>query len=165
MPIRGLLRDNRAVAAIEFAIGGSVLIFFMFAIINIGDLALTLSALEHGVQQASRYASVTTSNAIGAGTLPGCTATSAVQSAFAAAVQPPIPTAGIPNVSVAWGGSLAATCGVLPGASVDKTTGPSGGWVTVNVAYTWVPIGLPNVFGQGFPLNATDTAAVIGTGP
>ncbi|HQU00970.1 MAG TPA: hypothetical protein PLI12_00810 [Acetobacteraceae bacterium] len=52
VPIRGLLRDKRAVAAIEFAIGGSVLIFFMFAIINIGDLALTLSALEHGVQQA-----------------------------------------------------------------------------------------------------------------
>ena len=47
-PVRQFGRARRAVAAIEFAIGASLLFAFIFGIINLGFLALTENGLQNG---------------------------------------------------------------------------------------------------------------------
>src|SRR5487761_1271972 len=104
-----IIHDRRGVAAIEFAISGLVLFVMMFGIINLGDLAWTYDTLHEGAVTAARYASVSTSNNLGAlsaSTVSSgiCATTQSIQTQFNARVSPPIATSAAPPVTVIWGG-------------------------------------------------------------
>ena len=158
-----LKNDTRGVAAIEFAISGLALFLFLFGIMNLGELGFTIIALQRGVQQAARYASVATSVALANGTAANyaCTTQADAQTQFANAVSPPFSTANAPAISISWGGSLAAC---------SNNAGTGIGTVTVSAHYQWYPIGMIGVFTNGISLAPTETLAVMnaasqGTGP
>jgi Flp pilus assembly protein TadG len=149
--------DRRAVAAIEFAISGSALFLFLLGIMNLGELGFTIVALQRGVQQAARYASISTSVAIANGTAANyaCTSQADAQAQFTSAAIPPFSATTIPAVSVSWGGSL-ATC--------SNSAGTGIGTVTVSAHYQWYPIGMMGVLGNGISLAPTETLAVMNAG-
>jgi Flp pilus assembly protein TadG len=158
-----LATDTRGVAAIEFAISGSALFLFMLGIMNLGELGFTIVALQRGVQDTARYASISTSVALANGTAANyaCTSQANAQARFAAAVTPPFSANSTPNVSVSWGGSL-ATC--------SNNAGTGIGTVTVSAQYQWYPIGMAGILTNGISLAPTETLAVMnagsqGTGP
>lgn len=152
-----LTADTRGVAAIEFAISGMALFLFLFGIMNLGELGFTIVALQRGVQQAARYASISTSVALANGTAVNyaCTPQAAAQAQFANAVTPPFSAASMPAVSVTWGGSLA---------SCSNNTGSGIGTVTVAAQYQWYPVGMAGIFANGISLAPTETLAVMNAG-
>jgi Flp pilus assembly protein TadG len=156
-PRSTLTADTRGVAAIEFAISGSALFLFLFGIMNLGELGFTIIALQRGVQQAARYASVATSVALANGTAVNnaCTTQADAQTQFANAVTPPLSAASTPIISISWGGSL-ATC------SNDASNGI--GTVTISARYRWYPIGMAGLLTNGISLAPTETLAVMNTG-
>lgn len=156
-PLHGLRGDRRGVAAVEFAITGSLLFLFLFGILNLGYLGFTIVALQRGVQQAARYASVTTAAALASGTAMtyACPTQAAIQSQFASAADPPLSGAEMPAVVVAWGGSL-APC--------SNNTGTGVGTVTVSARLQWLPIGLQGIWSGGISLAPAETLAVMNAG-
>lgn len=154
-------QGDRGVAAIEFAVAAPVLFLFLFIIINLGLLAWTYDALHEGVVAAARYASVTTSNALSTvnNTISNgvCASESSVQNQFQSATSPPIAQGSMPQIQIAWGGSLVA-CGVSSGgASIDNLPG---GWVQVSVHYVWSPVAMPNWL-SGVSLTVSDVEPVL----
>lgn len=155
--LRALSDDRRGVAAVEFAISGSLLFVFMFGIINLGDLSFTIVALQTGVQNAARFASITTSTALANGTAMtyACPTQATIQGQFAAAVSPPFSGTGAPAVAVSWSGSL-APC--------SNNAGTGVGTVTVSTKFQWFPIGLQGIWANGISLAPTETLAVMNAG-
>jgi len=164
-PVRQFGRARRAVAAIEFAIGASLLFAFIFGIINLGFLALTENGLQNGVANAARVASADASDILSAtangGTPPTTcpdipSSNNAVQNAFNAGASPPFHPNTAPTVVVTWFGPSSG----LPSGCVSQNTSSSN-YVTVTVSYNWVPIALPYLFNNGIHLTASDTEPVM----
>jgi hypothetical protein len=155
---RYLAITQRAGAAIEFALSGLALLIFLMAIINLGDLGLTLGALEHGIQASARETAIqTTANLATNGTVT-CPTDDNIRTYFNNFAAPPLPAAtgsptdGSPIVTAAWVDNvLGTTAGVPPTL-----------YLNLNVAYTWYPIGLPAIFKTGIKLGMTAVATVIG---
>ena len=154
---RSLPVDRRGVASIEFAISGTALFLFLFGILNLGEFGFTIVALQQGVEETARYASVATAVALANGTAANyaCMAQPLAQTEFNNAVSPPFSTATAPSISVTWGGSLAAC---------SNATGMGIGTVTVSAQYQWYPIGLIGVFPNGITLSPSETLAVMNSG-
>ncbi len=160
---RRFLTDQRGVAAVEFAISGLVLFGMMFGIVNLGDLAWTYDTLHEGAVAAARYASVTTSNNLGAISASNvssgvCASIQSIQGQFNARITPPIATSAAPSVAVTWGGSL-TFCDAGIG-NVAIATLP-GGWVQVAATYIWHPIAMPDFFGNGVTIKTGDIEPVL----
>jgi hypothetical protein len=166
---RQFRRARRGVAAIEFAIGATVLFIFIFGIINLGFLALTENGLQNGVGNAARVASADASDIMSTvangGTPPTTcpdlpTTGNAVQQAFDAGASPPFNGGNAPNVTTNWYGPASG----LPSGCSPSTSNPAAttNYVTVSVTYKWVPIAMPYLFNNGITLTASDTEAVMG---
>jgi Flp pilus assembly protein TadG len=154
--LRRLGRSTRAGAAVEFALSGLALFAFLFAILNLALLGLSLTALAHGVQSAARTAAVqaaasftnSTSNTI------TCPSSSTIAQFFNNVAAPPLPSAATgtgsnPALSATWTNSTG--------------TGSSLGlFVTLTGTYKWVPLGFAP-FGKGITLKITTVATVTGT--
>lgn len=163
---RRFRRARRGAAAIEFAIGATVLFIFIFGIINLGFLALTENGLQNGVANAARVASADASDIMSTvangGTPPTTcpdlpTTSSAVQQAFDAGASPPFNGSNAPNVTVQWYGPTSG----LPSGCVSQNTATSN-YVTVSISYFWKPVALAYLFNNGIQLTASDTEAVMG---
>src|SRR5690606_34434134 len=63
--LKRLQRDERGATAIEFALIGGALIFFVLSIIGLGLYFMTGSSLQHGVQTAARIIRTGQSNEAG----------------------------------------------------------------------------------------------------
>lgn len=159
-----LVRDRSGATAVEFAVCLMALLIFIFAIINLGDLALTVYALNRGVAHSANYAALQASDNIAAAgpvqstgtvTAAECPGSSAVQSQFAAVATPPYSaTNPPPTVAVDWWGTM-AICG---GQTV--TSPPLGGGVTVTVKAPWSPLALSGLFGGALTLSASQSVPV-----
>lgn len=149
---------RRAVASIEFALSGLALFVFTIAIINLGDLGLTLGALEHGLQAAARELAIQTTAALATNGSATCPTSSEIQTYFNNVAAPPLPaatsstTAGSPIITATWVDNV-----------LDSTAGaPPTLYLNLKVAYKWNPIGLPDLFGKGINLALTTVTTVIG---
>jgi hypothetical protein len=136
------------------------MVLLIVAIANLGDLALTEYALNHGAEVAARTASIDVTNniaSVGATnfTTAQCPTQAALQNVFNQAVNPPIPNPAQGQIAVTWGGVLQAAC-----APPGTASAIPGGSVSVSVRYIWHPL----VFGQKFlatPLGAAATDQVM----
>ncbi len=162
---RRLWSSRKGAAAIEFAIGATVLFIFIFGIINLGFLALTENGLQNGVGNAARVASADASDIMSTvangGTPPTTcpdlpTTGSAVQQAFDAGASPPFNGGNAPNVTVDWYGPASG----LPSGCTSKNTATSN-YVTVSISYFWKPVALAYLFNNGIQLTASDTEPVM----
>lgn len=150
-------RDRRGAAAVEFALSAIALLAFLLAIINLGLLGFSLSALARGVQTAAR-ASVVYTSAQYATTksfvTPSCAATTGY---FDSAVGGPMPSAGTssgsnPLLTVNWTNNYNSTVANYPPGVILTLTG----------SYNWTPFGFEGFF-KGIPLRITTVATVMGT--
>lgn len=164
--VRQFRREQRGVAAIEFAVGLLVLLLFIFGIINLGDLALTQYAMNHGVAAAARYAAIEASNGISANgpvtssttvVASECPTESEIQKSFDSNAAPPFTSQNpAPQVSVNWWGTM-SPCG-----GTNLASPPPGGGVRVSVLYKWTPIAAGGLFGNpSVTLAATQSVAVM----
>ncbi len=148
--LQNLFADRQGVAALEFAIVGPLLFMLIFAVVNLGDLAWTYTALHNGVETAARFASVQSDAALAAATSSGsvspqtCASTPSIQSVFAQSVAGPILNGSIPTVYAGWGGTLAA-CNAA--SSLTPAQGLPGGFVMVTARFGWQPLAMPDIFG------------------
>jgi hypothetical protein len=149
---------TRASAAVEFAINGSVFFLFIFGLINLGDLGISVGMMKHSVEVAVREAVVQTGVQFvqNGNVAASCATTAQVLGDFNAVAAPVLPAAsgsttdGTPVITAVWNNSNAANA--LVGASL-----------TVTARYTWQPIGMPTAFGAGIPLTITSTEFVNGS--
>ena len=124
-----LAKDRRGVAALEFALTGSLLLSMILGTVAIGRALAAQHALGIGVERAARYAVVRSATSAS----PASAAD--IGNQFYATVQPLLGAGGGPSpnptVSVAYAGA-----GNIPG-----------GLVTVSAFYSWQPLsgfdGLP----------------------
>lgn len=155
-----LLRDRKGVSALEFAFIGPLLLFICFGLINLSDLAWTYTALHNGVVEAARYAAVQSNTALSnarSGAIDGttCVGPQAIQTVFAKSVAGPIIVGSVPNVAIAWGGTLVA-CNVSTGNALVTTV--PGGTVMVSAQFGWRPLAMPAMFGPlTIHVNATQS--------
>jgi Flp pilus assembly protein TadG len=148
--------DRRGVASIEFAISGLALFVLLFAIANLGDLALTVYALNHAAAATARAATIAETSAIaknGFNTSDCQTIGATLPTIFNTAASPPIPSSQPPTVTVTWGGSAAGCSHATYSGSLP------GGWVSIAAHYQWHPLALGNVFG-GIPLATQSTQQI-----
>jgi Flp pilus assembly protein TadG len=157
MTRRYLTRDTSGTTTLEFAVNAMVLLLFLFGIINLGDLGLTVGTMKRAVETTVRTATVQTGAAIAQSGNPAACATAAqISAAFnsiASPILPPAsttPTAGYPTLYYSW--SNATVANPTPGTTL-----------TVTAAFRWVPLGLSPAFGPGIPITITSTQLVIGT--
>jgi Flp pilus assembly protein TadG len=158
---------RRALASVEFALSGLALFIFTMAIINLGDLGLTLGALEHGIQAAAREAAIQTSANLAAAQASAnppvngtdiCPTNAEIQTYFNNVAAPTLPPAtgsttdGSPIITQTW----------VNNALNDTAGAPPIFYLNLNVAYKWNPIGLPELFGSGVNLAVTTVTTVIG---
>jgi Flp pilus assembly protein TadG len=80
-------RERRSSAAVEFALTGSALIAFLFGIVNLGLLGLTVGTLQHAVEQTARKAAVTAA-LNGSSACPSSTTIQGYFNPYAAPVSP-----------------------------------------------------------------------------
>lgn len=141
----------------EFALSAIALLAFLLAIINLGLLGFSLSALARGVQTAAR-ASVVYTSAQFATTksfvTPSCATTTGY---FNSAIGGPLPTAGTsgdsnPLLTVNWTNNYNSTVANYPPGVILTLTG----------SYNWTPFGFEGFF-KGIPLRITTVATVMGT--
>jgi len=144
--------ERRGVAAVAFAINVMALLIFFFAIINLGDLGLTLGTMKHAVQASVRNAAVETgANFAQTGNLGDCATNSQIVATFNSIASPILPqasntqNANAPIVQSSWANNN------------------EGATLTVSAFFQWVPIGVPNLLGPTVPLTITSTQTVIGT--
>lgn len=157
-------RDRSGATAVEFAICLLALVLFVFAIVNLGDLGLTVYALDRGVAESANYAALQASDNIAAAgpvqangtvTTAECPAPTAIQAKFSAAAAPPYSAQNpAPPLTVDWWGTM-AVCG---GATVASP--PPGGGVTVSVNAPWSPLALAGLFGGALTLSASQSVSV-----
>lgn len=127
-----LLRERRAVAAVEFAMTGGAVMVTMIAIIELGMVFLAQQSLDRGAQRAARYAVVHSQ------TSPAPATTQAVINQFYAATPVFSPQSGnAPQITVTY-----------PAGNVVGQT------VVVTANFTWQPVGsVGNLL--AIPLSAT----------
>lgn len=144
--------QRRATAGVEFALNGIVLFLFLFGIVNLGDLGLVVSTMEHGVQTASRSAAVLTGvNIEQTGNAADCATASQILAGFNSVATPILPPA------------AAAANGANPVIHISWTNAASPGTsLTVSVSYQWVPLGMTSSF-PAIPLTISSSQIVIGT--
>jgi Flp pilus assembly pilin Flp len=130
--VRRFRRARRGAAAIEFAIGATVLFIFIFGIINLGFLALTENGLQNGVANAAL--------------------------AFDAGASPPFNGSNAPSVTVKWYGPTSG----LPSGCTSLNLQATSNYVTVSISYFWKPVAMAYLFNNGIQLTASDTEAVMG---
>jgi Flp pilus assembly protein TadG len=149
------LRDTRAVAAVEFAFGGIVLIAMILVILDLGDLALVLGAMTYSTQLTAREAAVGTgANLAQSATSASCTTQAQILTMFNSAMPSLLPAAtssgngtGAPLVLASW----------VQVAGVGTT-------LQIITSYNWVPPGMPpGLRGLKVPLSVTETQMVEGT--
>jgi Flp pilus assembly protein TadG len=150
-------RARRAAAAVEFAICGLALLLFIFGILNLGLLGLSLSALARGVQSAARAAAVYTSAQYANTGAFTCPSPGTIVTDFNNASSPALPSAGTVNgsnplVTVTW------TNNGTNGEAGD----PPGLYLTLTGSYRWSPIGFNGLF-PGIPLSITTVTTVMGS--
>ncbi len=145
-------RQRRGTASVEFALNGLAIMLFIFAIINLADLGLVVGTMKHGVQAAARNAAVETGVLMAQTDNSGdCVSQAQVIALFNQVATPILPAAagssnnGAPVVQTAWSNAA------------------NGASLTVTASYRWMPVGMPNEFGNGIPLTITSTQTVIGT--
>jgi Flp pilus assembly protein TadG len=154
---RAFAQARQAAAAVEFAICGLALLLFIFGIVNLGLLGMSLSALARGVQSAARAAAVYSSaEYANAGALT-CPADSLVIADFNNAVGPALPAAGEtnganPRLAITWTNN---------GTSSDAND-PPGLYLTLTGTYQWSPIGFNKLF-PSIPLSITTVTSVMGS--
>jgi len=156
-PNRAFARDRRGTTTVEFAVNAMVLLLFLFGIINLGDLGLTVGTMKRAVEATVRTATVQTSAAIAQSGNPAACATAAqIIADFNSIASPILPPAsaasvsGYPTISYSWTNATVAT--PTPGTTL-----------AVTATFRWVPLGLSSSFGPGIPLTITATQLVIGT--
>ncbi len=157
LQIAGFAKDQDATSSLEFAVNALVLVLFLFGIVNLGDLGLTVGTMKRAVQAAVRTATVQTSAAIAQTGNPSACATAAqIIADFNGVASPILPpasasnTPGYPYISYSW--TNATTLSPTPGTLL-----------TVTAAYRWAPLGMSQTFGPGIPLSISSTQLVIGT--
>lgn len=150
-------RDRNGATTLEFAVNGFVLLLFLFGIINLGDLGLTVGTMKHAVETTVRTATVQTSAALAqTGNPAACATASQIIADFnsvASPILPPASTAiapGFPTISYSWTNATAAN--PTPGTSLEVTA-----------AFRWAPLGLSTSLGPGVALTISSTQLVIGT--
>ncbi len=155
--VANFAKDRNATSSLEFAVNALALVLFLFGIINLGDLGLTVGTMKRAVQAAVRAATVQTSAAMAQTGSPSACATAAqIIADFNGIASPILPPAsasnnpGYPTISYSWTNATALT--QIPGTIL-----------TVTVAYRWVPLGMSQNFGPGIPLSIASTQLVIGT--
>jgi hypothetical protein len=156
--LRQFAARTEASAPVEFAINGSVFFLFIFGLINLGDLGISVGMMKHGVEVAVREAVVQTGVkfAQNGNVAASCATSAQVMGAFNVIAAPVLPAAsgsatdGTPVIAASWNNSNAANS--MIGASL-----------TVTASYTWTPIGMPSAFGLGIPIVVTSTQFVNGT--
>jgi Flp pilus assembly protein TadG len=143
------------VAIIEFAINGGIFFLFMFAVINLGYLALTAGDLQRAANVAANEAAIQTASDIMAGGPSDCSTQAQVMAYFNNIAAPVVPastglaTDESPRVSLQWTNSSASN-------------GYLGASLTVTVMYQWYPIGMPASF-QGIDLAVSATQYINDT--
>jgi Flp pilus assembly protein TadG len=154
---RRFARHRRAAASVEFAVNGMVLLLFIFGVINLGDLGLTIGTMKRAIQYTVRTAAVQTGSSIEQSGNPGACATSAQMiAAFNSIASPILPPAaatannGAPIVQYSW--ANASLANPTPGTEL-----------TVTASFRWTPLGMGQNFGGGVPLTISSTQLVIGT--
>jgi Flp pilus assembly protein TadG len=150
-------KDRDATSSLEFAVNAMALLLFLFGIVNMGDLGLTVGTMKRAVQSAVRTAAVQTSAAMAQTGNPAACATGAqIITDFNNIASPILPpasaaaTPGYPAISYNW--SNATIANPTPGTVLSITA-----------SYRWVPLGLSQYFGPGIPLSISSTQLVIGT--
>jgi hypothetical protein len=163
---------NRASAAVEFALSGLALFAFLMVVINLGDLGLTIGALQHGLQGGAREAAVAAAanlsgNSTETPTENTCPQCHEVRLDFNNFASPPLVASTSANTAspqLYYTNSTGAVTAFADGASpwVDGTGTPAGSYMTLTVKYTWVPLGFA-ALGTGINLSLTTVAFVMGT--
>lgn len=116
-------RDRSGAAAVEFAITTMTFLILVMGMVDLGRMFSAQHALDLGVIKAVRYAVVHGANA----SVPSSSSnTTAVQSAFTAAVTPVL------------GATAAQSCTVS--VTYASSSNAPGSQVTVQASYPWTPI-------------------------
>jgi Flp pilus assembly protein TadG len=154
---RAFARARQAAAAVEFAICGLALLLFIFGIVNLGLLGLSLSALARGVQSAARAAAVDSSARYANAGAFTCPSNSTIVTDFNNAADPALPGAGDangsnPRLTITWTNN---------GTSSDAGD-PPGLYLTLTGTYRWSPIGFNGLF-PSIPLSITTVTTVMGS--
>lgn len=151
------IKARHGAAAVEFALSSLWLFLFLFAIINLGYLGLTLGALQHAVESAARQAAVSASANLSATPAKPCPTGSQIQTYFNNFVSPVLPSAGSASGPVLTPSATATppvwTNGTLPGS-----------YLALTGTYKWRPIGFPAYLGSGITLRITTVSFAMGTG-
>lgn len=155
--VASFARDRTAASSLEFSVNALVLLLFLFGIVNLGDLGLTINTMKHAVQEAVRAAAIQTSAGITqTGNPADCTTAAQIVADFNNAAGPILPpasttnTAGYPTISYSWTNATAA----------NPTPGTT---LSVTAVYNWVPLGMSQSFGAGVALSISSSQLVIGT--
>jgi Flp pilus assembly protein TadG len=154
---RAVARARRAAAAVEFAICGLALLVFIFGIVNLGLLGMSLSSLARGVQSAARAAAVYTSAQYANQGAFTCPSDSTIVTDFNNAAGPALPGAGDsngsnPRLTVTWTNN----------GTSSNAGDPPGLYLTLTGTYRWSPIGFNGVF-PSIPLSITTVTTVMGS--
>jgi hypothetical protein len=154
---RRFAQARQAAAAVEFAICGLALILFIFGIVNLGLLGMSVSALARGVQSAARAAAVNTSAQFANAGAFTCPSAGSIVTDFNNAAGPGLPSAGDasgsnPRLTITWTDNGTS--------SIEGD--PPGLYLTLTASYQWSPIGFSGLF-PSIPLSITTVATVMGS--
>jgi Flp pilus assembly protein TadG len=155
---RRFIAGRRGAAAVEFALTSMALFLFLFAIVNLGLLGLTLGALQHGTEQAAREAAVTAAK--NPADCRSSVNSTAIQNYFYLYAAPVISRGATPSYSIYTDGSAALNTANDPW--VDNGSGtPPGTYIALTETYNWAPIGFAKL--HGFTLKISTVAFAMGS--
>jgi Flp pilus assembly protein TadG len=154
---RAFARARQGAAAVEFAICGLALLLFIFGIVNLGLLGMSLSALARGVQSAARAAAVYASAQYANEGTFTCPSDSTIVTEFNNATGPALPGAGDAN-----GSNPRLTITWTNNGTSSNAGDPPGLYLTLTGTYRWSPIGFNRVF-PSIPLRITTVTTVMGS--
>ena len=150
--MRRLLHARRAAAAVEFAMCSLAVLITMLVILDLGDLALVLSAMTYSTQVAVREAALQTgANLDGLGTGTSCVSQAQIVTLFNNAMPSLLPaatgsgngTGGVPAVQARW----------VQGSD-------TGTYLQITARYSWTAPGMSSLV---LPLTVSETQMVQGT--
>ena len=151
--LRRLRLARRAVASVEFAVCGVAFILMLMLVLNLGDLALVLSAMTYSTQVTVRQAAVQSgANLANAaqGTVASCVSQTQILGYFNSAMPSLLPQAtnggtgaGAPAIQAVW-----------------SQPGSNGIYLQVTASYNWVPFGAHAIT---LPLKVSETQMIDGT--
>lgn len=151
--MRRFLLCRRAGAAMEFAICGLAFFLLVFAVLDLGDLALVTGAMTYSTEVTAHAAAVQTEeNLAGLGASTSCLTSSQIVAIFNAALPAILPTAvyqgngaGAPGLAYSW----------------SQQENDTGTYLTVTASYKWVPPG--GFLHASVPLTVTETQMLEGS--